>query len=836
MTISRSKQKSRTKSKTPETSLQIPEETKNQGSGLGLGKPELPPAVPSPAVGCCIWRRSQRKSGNNSQKPPKSPKDVQEETPRLNFDRRTGVENQVARPNLDRDQAEFLDKSENQPIRHDAFHYFGVPLQSSKDNYTFLRQPSQPRFSQDEVRNVGNRSPPYLSATLPSPNKPGKPAAPDQPRAVVLATSKGGKRKNSGANVTDLRHRQRPNSEVLSSGVDFVDGNANKIERKSKRSSTASPSKEHPQSTPKFTLCPTTACCSRQSDTHSVDKNAPRTRSESLGAGQRRKSKVNPLMGRVTVTLERRDGTQLGLGIAGGTDRQIPPTISYLRPGFIAHRCDQLQVGERLLSVNGISLHTLSHTQIMAVLRNSGPTVTLEVEYDLNGPSFHRPPPATTLQRCAEIVLEEDAPETNGQNSTEQGLFGVTLRGGAYGPDPTKSRPLTVTAIRMGSSAHREGRLRIGDRILAISGLDVSNRTLATAQNLLRGDIVQFPSQKGSPRSKVTHLTVEYDVSVLATLRKARGPLLLEVEKVPGVDFGLVLAIKKPKMNTIRHGSGQTGKVAPMQQKIRSIFVQGIVRASVADRCGAIHVGDELLAVDGISLELTGSLAEVYQLLRSQCPILRLELLPSNQVAPSSPLICEGSPVIPRHHSPAFLSHNTGYRSTGQASASGSDQRDGRAVARKVIRPNTVLHKRVDSNTSTSSCSPPDVKERNRKFPFPAPQDRHNAAMGNSISNLDSNPRKSRNGLSTSRSPPRRAKPKAAAPQMSTSLYNGNIGSVSERPFENKFPLSTSVSGKILDHNFNTWNFNALPKGESSCVVIMCVAQMENVYLTDLAS
>lgn len=188
MTISRSKQKSRTKSKTPETSPQIPEETKNQGSDLGFGKPELPPAVPSPAVGCCVWRRSQRKSGNKSQKPPKSPKNGQEETPRLNFDRRSGVENQVARRNVDEEKAEFLDKSENRPIRHDAFHYFGVPLQSSKDNYTFLRQP---RYSQDEIHNGRNRSPPYLSATLPPPNKPGKPAAPEQPRAVVLATSKG---------------------------------------------------------------------------------------------------------------------------------------------------------------------------------------------------------------------------------------------------------------------------------------------------------------------------------------------------------------------------------------------------------------------------------------------------------------------------------------------------------------------------------------------------------------------------------------------------------------------------------------------------------------------
>lgn len=46
-------------------------------------------------------------------------------------------------------------------------------------------------------------------------------------------------------------------------------------------------------------------------------------------------------------------------------------------------------------------------------------------------------------------------------------------------------------------------------------------------------------------------------------------------------------------------------------------------------RCGAVQPGDELLAIDGISLELMGGLAEAYQLLRSQSALLRLELVPS---------------------------------------------------------------------------------------------------------------------------------------------------------------------------------------------------------------
>lgn len=37
----------------------------------------------------------------------------------------------------------------------------------------------------------------------------------------------------------------------------------------------------------------------------------------------------------------------------------------------------------------------------------------------------------------------------------EGGSFGFTIRGGSWGPDITKSRPITITAIRTGGPADR---------------------------------------------------------------------------------------------------------------------------------------------------------------------------------------------------------------------------------------------------------------------------------------------------------------------------------------------------------------------------------------------
>uniref|UniRef100_A0A1I7Z4V6 PDZ domain-containing protein n=1 Tax=Steinernema glaseri TaxID=37863 RepID=A0A1I7Z4V6_9BILA len=67
--------------------------------------------------------------------------------------------------------------------------------------------------------------------------------------------------------------------------------------------------------------------------------------------------------GLVTVVLNRPAGTQLGLGVAGGADRSYPPTITYLRPGFFAHRCDQLQVGERFRRMISANVKILFHSR-----------------------------------------------------------------------------------------------------------------------------------------------------------------------------------------------------------------------------------------------------------------------------------------------------------------------------------------------------------------------------------------------------------------------------------------------------------------------------------------
>nr|KAG5708494.1 hypothetical protein BaRGS_026221 [Batillaria attramentaria] len=160
-----------------------------------------------------------------------------------------------------------------------------------------------------------------------------------------------------------------------------------------------------------------------------------------------------------------------------------------------------------------------------------------------------------------------------------------------------KAHPLTVVAIRPGSSADRDGQLKVGDRVLQVNGYKVTHLTLSEMWSLL--------NQCGHQ----TTFTIAYDIAVMDAVENASGPLLVEIDKTPGSVLGIVLA----------HSSYQ-GKACVCVESIRPM--------SVADRSGALHVGDHILAIDGASVEHM-SVAEASQLLKAGSDnCVKLEILP----------------------------------------------------------------------------------------------------------------------------------------------------------------------------------------------------------------
>ena len=83
-------------------------------------------------------------------------------------------------------------------------------------------------------------------------------------------------------------------------------------------------------------------------------------------------------------------------------------------------------------------------------------------------------PPNSVRSQTVHIQLEKEGCS-----------YGFTMRGGSH-EDKNKSRPLIVTNIRSGGSADREGTLKIGDRILAINGINLFNATLQEAYCIMK--------------------------------------------------------------------------------------------------------------------------------------------------------------------------------------------------------------------------------------------------------------------------------------------------------------------------------------------------------------
>uniref|UniRef100_A0A8C1YDF2 Glutamate receptor interacting protein 1 n=1 Tax=Cyprinus carpio TaxID=7962 RepID=A0A8C1YDF2_CYPCA len=288
--------------------------------------------------------------------------------------------------------------------------------------------------------------------------------------------------------------------------------------------------------------------------------------------------------GTSTVELIKKEGTTLGLTVSGGIDKDGKPRVSNLRQGGIAARSDQLNVGDYIKSVNGINLTKFRHDEIISLLKNVGERVVLEVEYELPPVSVQG---SGVMFKNVEVTLHK-----------EGNTFGFVIRGGAH-EDRNKSRPVTITTIRPGGPADREGTIKPGDRLLSIDGIRLHGASHAEAMSILK--------QCGQEAT----LLIEYDVSVMDSVATASGPLLVEVAKSMGSSLGLALSTS-------------------MYCNKQVIIIDKVKPASIADRCGALHAGDHILSVDGTSMEYC-TLAEATQLLASTSEHVKMEILPHHQ-------------------------------------------------------------------------------------------------------------------------------------------------------------------------------------------------------------
>ncbi|XP_019871732.1 glutamate receptor-interacting protein 2 isoform X2 [Aethina tumida] len=275
------------------------------------------------------------------------------------------------------------------------------------------------------------------------------------------------------------------------------------------------------------------------------------------------------------------------------------PVISSLRPGSVALQSDQLVAGDRIYSVNGITTTRMKPEEVTTLLDNVDGNALLEVEYSL--PNYASQNSLCVTSKVTEVTVE-----------SVDGSLGITLRGGSIPEHPSLSRPLVITQIRPNGPAHRTGLVRVGDRLLKVDHHSLVNKTLLEAQQILKEN-----SSHSSPHGiTLTTLTIEYDVSVMESVKYANGPLLVEIDRQLEEDFGLVLT------NCIDLG--------PDDILAAGYYIESMVPASTADRCGALNIGDQVLAIDDLVLDgWSGTPGDAERLLRRAT---KLQILPSHAI------------------------------------------------------------------------------------------------------------------------------------------------------------------------------------------------------------
>ncbi|XP_058561531.1 disks large homolog 4 isoform X5 [Neofelis nebulosa] len=302
------------------------------------------------------------------------------------------------------------------------------------------------------------------------------------------------------------------------------------------------------------------------------------------------------------ITLER-GNSGLGFSIAGGTDNPHigdDPSIFITKiiPGGAAAQDGRLRVNDSILFVNEVDVREVTHSAAVEALKEAGSIVRLYV--------MRRKPPAEKLM---EIKLIKGP----------KGL-GFSIAGGVGNQHIPGDNSIYVTKIIEGGAAHKDGRLQIGDKILAVNSVGLEDVMHEDAVAALKNtyDVVYLKVAKPSNAylsdsyappdittsysqhldneiSHSSYLGTDYPTAMTPTSPRRYSPVakdLLGEEDVP----------REPRRIVIHRGSTGLGFNIVGGEDGEGIFISFILAGGPADLSGELRKGDQILSVNGVDL------------------------------------------------------------------------------------------------------------------------------------------------------------------------------------------------------------------------------------------
>ncbi|XP_035468047.1 glutamate receptor-interacting protein 1 isoform X10 [Scophthalmus maximus] len=286
-------------------------------------------------------------------------------------------------------------------------------------------------------------------------------------------------------------------------------------------------------------------------------------------------------------------GLQLQGGVFATETLSSPPLIAYIDPDSPAERCGILQIGDRILSINGVPTEDSTLEETNQLLRDSSITaqLTLEIEFD---------------------VAESVIPSSGTFHVKLPKKPGVELGITISSPSNRKpSDPLIISDIKKGSVAHRTGTLELGDKLLAIDNVRVENCSMEEAVQILQQceELVKLKIRKDEDNSD------EQEVS---------GTIIYTVELQ-------------------RYGGPLGITISGTEEPFDPIIISSLTKGGLAERTGAIHVGDRILAINSSSLK-GKPLSEAISLLQQAGETVTLKIKKQGEL--SSPKSCVIGPGL----------------------------------------------------------------------------------------------------------------------------------------------------------------------------------------------
>ncbi|NXL23255.1 DLG3 protein, partial [Setophaga kirtlandii] len=300
----------------------------------------------------------------------------------------------------------------------------------------------------------------------------------------------------------------------------------------------------------------------------------------------------------------------LGFSIAGGIDNPHVPDdpgifITKIIPGGAAAMDGRLGVNDCVLRVNDVDVSEVVHSKAVEALKEAGPVVRLVVRR-------RQPPPETIM----EVNLMKGP----------KGL-GFSIAGGIGNQHIPGDNSIYITKIIEGGAAQKDGRLQIGDRLLAVNNTNLQDVRHEEAVAALKNtsDMVYLkvakpgnihlndmyaPPDYASTFSALAdnHISHNSSLGYLGSVEsKPAYPLPAQVtpsrySPIPRHMIGDDDFTREPRKIILHKGSTGLGFNIVGGEDGEGIFVSFILAGGPADLSGELRRGDRILSVNGVNL------------------------------------------------------------------------------------------------------------------------------------------------------------------------------------------------------------------------------------------